>query len=95
MFGFTTENDTVPSGPTPASRTLANLVSRGVTAKSSDYFAIGGGLMNAIIVGLATLVGFDSAANLAEEANDPFRNVPHVPPRGARDRARRRRPFKH
>ena len=52
-----------------------NLVSRGV-APRSDYFAIGGGLMDAMILGLATLVGFDSAANLAEEAKDPFRSVP-------------------
>jgi amino acid transporter len=56
----------------------ANLVSRGVAAKSSDYFAIGGGLMTAMIVGLTTLVGFDSAANLAEEAKDPYRSVPRA-----------------
>lgn len=31
-----------------------------------------------IIVGLATLVGFDAAANLAEEAKDPFRTVPRA-----------------
>jgi amino acid transporter len=55
-----------------------NLVSRGVTARSSDYFAIGGGLMDAMIMGLATLVGFDSAANLAEEAKNPFRSVPRA-----------------
>ena len=54
-----------------------NLVSRGV-APRSDYFAIGGGLMDAMILGLATLVGFDSAANLAEEAKDPFRSVPRA-----------------
>ncbi|MFI6004823.1 APC family permease [Streptomyces sp. NPDC051366] len=29
-------------------------------------------------MGLATLVGFDSAANLAEEAKDPFRTVPRA-----------------
>ena len=28
--------------------------------------------------GLATLVGFDSAANMAEEAKDPFRSVPRA-----------------
>jgi amino acid transporter len=55
-----------------------NLVSRGVTAKASDYFAVGGGLMAAMIMGLATLVGFDSAANLAEEAKDPYRSVPRA-----------------
>jgi amino acid transporter len=56
----------------------ANLVSRGVAARSSDYFAVGGGLMTAMIMGLATLVGFDSAANLAEEAKDPYRSVPRA-----------------
>ncbi|MFD2689378.1 APC family permease [Streptomyces phyllanthi] len=55
-----------------------NLVSRGVTAGASDYFAVGGGLMLAMIMGLATLVGFDSAANLAEEAKDPHRSVPRA-----------------
>ena len=34
--------------------------------------------MFAIIMGLTTLVGFDSAANLAEEAKDPFRSVPRA-----------------
>jgi amino acid transporter len=56
---------------------LGNLVSRGV-APRSDYFAVGGGLMDAMILGLATLVGFDSAANLAEEAKDPYRSVPRA-----------------
>jgi amino acid transporter len=34
--------------------------------------------MAAMIMGLATLVGFDSAANMAEEAKDPFRSVPRA-----------------
>ncbi|HET7742109.1 MAG TPA: amino acid permease [Mycobacterium sp.] len=55
-----------------------NLTSRGITADSPDYFAIGGGLMAGMIMGLTTLVGFDSAANLAEEAKDPFRSVPRA-----------------
>ncbi|WP_433572114.1 APC family permease [Streptomyces sp. CA-251247] len=55
-----------------------NLTSRGVTENAPDYFAVGGGLMIAMIMGLATLVGFDSAANLAEEAKDPFRTVPRA-----------------
>ncbi|MFE6126898.1 APC family permease [Streptomyces sp. NPDC056437] len=55
-----------------------NLTSRGVTENAPDYFAVGGGLMIAMIMGLATLVGFDSAANLAEEAKDPFRAVPRA-----------------
>jgi amino acid transporter len=58
--------------------TLDNVTSRGITADASDYFAIGGGLMAGMIMGLTTLVGFDSAANLAEEAKDPFRSVPRA-----------------
>lgn len=57
---------------------VENLTSRGVTAESADYFAIGGGLMAGMIMGLTTLVGFDSAANLAEEAKDPYRSVPRA-----------------
>jgi amino acid transporter len=57
---------------------VSNLVSRGVAQGAHDYFAIGGGLMAAMIMGLATLVGFDSAANMAEEAKDPFRSVPRA-----------------
>lgn len=55
-----------------------NLTSQGVAADAPEYFAIGGGLMLAMIMGLATLVGFDAAANLAEEAKDPFRTVPRA-----------------
>lgn len=55
-----------------------NLTSRGATAGEAGYFGIGGGLMLAMIVGLATLVGFDAAANLAEEAKDPYRSVPRA-----------------
>ena len=57
---------------------LSNLTSRGVTADAPNYFAIGGGLMAGMIMGLTTLVGFDSAANLAEEAKDPFKSVPRA-----------------
>jgi amino acid transporter len=49
------------------SGTLDNLTSRGITAGAPNYFAIGGGLMAGMIMGLTTLVGFDSAATLAEE----------------------------
>jgi amino acid transporter len=63
---------------TTGTGSAANLVSRGVAARSGDYFAIGGGLMDAMIMGLATLVGFDSAANLAEEAKNPYRSVPRA-----------------
>ncbi|GAA4632115.1 amino acid permease [Actinoallomurus vinaceus] len=55
-----------------------NLTSRGITENAPGYFAVGGGLMVAMIAGLATLVGFDAAANLAEEAKDPFRTVPRA-----------------
>jgi amino acid transporter len=55
-----------------------NLISRGVAVDHADYFALGGGLMLAMIMGLATLVGFDAAANLAEEAKHPYRNVPRA-----------------
>jgi amino acid transporter len=57
---------------------FANLTSRGVAEGAGNYFAVGGGLMAGMIVGLTTLVGFDSAANLAEEAKDPFRSVPRA-----------------
>src|ERR1700722_7200081 len=56
----------------------ANLTARGITANAPDYFAVGGGLTIAMIMGLGTLVGFDAAANLAEEAKDPYRNVPRA-----------------
>jgi amino acid transporter len=55
---------------------VANLTSRGITENASNYFAVGGGLMLAMIMGMTTLVGFDAAANLAEEAKDPYRSVP-------------------
>ena len=55
-----------------------NLVSEGMAAGAPDYWAIGGGVMAAMVMGLTTLVGFDSAANLAEEAKDPFRSVPRA-----------------
>ncbi|HEY1593360.1 MAG TPA: amino acid permease [Solirubrobacteraceae bacterium] len=55
-----------------------NLTSRGVTAGVPNYFGVGGGLMLATIMGLGTLTGFDAAANLAEEAKDPYRSVPRA-----------------
>lgn len=57
---------------------LGNLTSRGIAAADPNYYAVGGGLMAGMIMGLTTLVGFDSAANLAEEAKDPFRSVPRA-----------------
>lgn len=55
-----------------------NLVSQGVAQGAPNYFALGGGLMAALIMGLSTLIGFDAAANMAEEAKDPFRAVPRA-----------------
>ncbi|MET0700330.1 MAG: amino acid permease [Mycobacterium sp.] len=55
-----------------------NLTSLGTAEGAPGYFALGGGLMAVMIVGLATLVGFDAAANMAEEAKDPFRSVPRA-----------------
>ncbi|GAA2248579.1 amino acid permease [Herbiconiux moechotypicola] len=55
-----------------------NLVSQGSAAGDPAYFALGGGLMAGALMGLTTLVGFDSAANLAEEAREPFRAVPRA-----------------
>lgn len=57
---------------------VQNLTSQGITVGDSGYFAIGGGLMAGMLMGLTTLVGFDSAANLAEEAEQPFRAVPRA-----------------
>ena len=55
-----------------------NLLSRGIAEDAPNYFAVGGGLMLATVLGMTTLVGFDAAANLAEEAKDPFRSVPRA-----------------
>jgi amino acid transporter len=55
-----------------------NLFSQGIAAGAPNYFALGGGLMASLIMGLSTLVGFDAAANMAEEAKDPFRSVPRA-----------------
>lgn len=57
---------------------VSNLTSRGITLGDAEYFSVGGGLMLSMIMGLSTLVGFDAAANLAEEAKDPFRAVPRA-----------------
>ena len=55
-----------------------NLISQGIAEGAPNYFALGGGLMAALIMGLSTLVGFDASANMAEEAKDPFRSVPRA-----------------
>jgi amino acid transporter len=60
------------------SLSTSNLTSRGIAEHAPNYFGVGGGLMMAMIMGLATLVGFEAAANMAEEAKDPFRSVPRA-----------------
>ena len=57
---------------------VSNLTSLGIAEGDPNYFAIGGGLTAAMIMGIATLVGFDAAANMAEEAKNPFRSVPRA-----------------
>ncbi len=56
----------------------ANLFSRGITEGDPNFFVIGGGLMAASIMGLSTLVGFETASNMAEEAKNPTRTVPRA-----------------
>jgi len=58
--------------------TTQNLFSQGIAAGSPNYFALGGGLMAALIMGLSTLVGFEASANMAEEAKDAHRTVPRA-----------------
>lgn len=58
--------------------TTQNLFSQGIAAGSPNYFALGGGLMAAMIMGLSTLVGFEASANMAEEAKDAHRTVPRA-----------------
>lgn len=55
-----------------------NLFSRGVAEGNPNYFLIGGGLMAAALMGLNTLVGFETAANMSEEAEDAVRTVPRA-----------------
>jgi amino acid transporter len=55
-----------------------NLVSQGVAQGAPNYWALGGGFMAAMIMGLSTLLGFESSANMAEEAKDPYRTVPRA-----------------
>jgi amino acid transporter len=60
------------------SGSTSNLTSRGITEHAPNYFGVGGGLMMAMLLGIATLGGFEAAANMAEEAKDPFRTVPRA-----------------
>jgi amino acid transporter len=54
------------------------LFSPGIAAGAPQYYALGGGLMAAMIMGMSTLVGFEASANMAEEAKDPYRSVPRA-----------------
>lgn len=67
-----------------------NLVSQGVATGRTDYFALGGGLMAALIMGLKTLIGFEAAANMAEEVKNPLRDVPRGDRRTGGNRRLRR-----
>ena len=58
--------------------TTQNLFTQGIAEGSPNYFALGGGLMAALIMGLSTLVGFEASANMAEEAKDAHRSVPRA-----------------
>ena len=55
-----------------------NLVTQGIASGAPNYYALGGGLMAALLMGLATLVGFEASANMAEEAKDAHRTVPRA-----------------
>lgn len=55
-----------------------NLFSRGIAEGNAHYFALGGGLMAATLMGFNTLVGFETAANMSEEAADATRTVPRA-----------------
>ncbi|MDF2827348.1 MAG: amino acid permease [Mycobacterium sp.] len=55
-----------------------NVFSRGETENDPNYLAIGGGLMAATLMGFSTLVGFETPANMSEEAKDATRTVPRA-----------------
>jgi len=60
---------------------LGNLTSKGVVADVSGYWSLGeltsaGPWVLGFLLGAFTIVGFESAANLAEETNDPETVVP-------------------
>jgi amino acid transporter len=55
---------------------VSNLTSSGTIADGSGYWAYNGPFMLAILIGAYTIVGFEAAANLAEETEEPTRVVP-------------------
>ena len=54
----------------------SNLTSSGTIDDSSGYWAYNGPFFLATLIGAYTIVGFESAANLAEETAEPTKVVP-------------------
>jgi amino acid transporter len=54
----------------------SNLTSSGTIDDSSGYWAYNGPFFLATLIGAYTIVGFESAANLAEETEEPTKVVP-------------------
>src|SRR3954453_12744135 len=54
----------------------SNLTSSGTIDAGSGYWSYNGPFMLAILIGAYTIVGFEAAANLAEETEEPTRVVP-------------------
>jgi amino acid transporter len=57
---------------------VSNLTSSGVIDDSSGYWKYNGPFMLAILLGSYTIVGFEAAANLAEETENPTKVVPRA-----------------
>jgi amino acid transporter len=55
---------------------LSNLTSSGAVDDSNGYWAYNGAFMLAVLLGSYTIVGFEAAANLAEETEEPTKTVP-------------------
>jgi amino acid transporter len=55
---------------------VSNLTSSGTIGGGSGYWSYNGPFMLAILIGAYTIVGFEAAANLAEETEEPTRVVP-------------------
>lgn len=53
-----------------------NLTSTGIINSHSGYYSYNGPFMLALLLGAYTLVGFEAAANLAEETDEPRKVVP-------------------
>jgi amino acid transporter len=57
---------------------VSNLTSSGTIDDGAGYWAYNGPFMLAILIGAYTIVGFEAAANLAEETDEPTRVVPRA-----------------